>query len=129
MSLTVEKCMSLPAFRHAKIVAGYGGITQSVESITVLEYAGDISLISSDLFLNHEMCITCFASIKDDVDAQCAVIRKMKEIGVCAIVLYYIGIFLPTLDERLISTANEVDLPLICMPSNRINSRYLCKII
>lgn len=124
MSLTVEKCMSLPAFRHAKIVAGYGGITQSVESITVLEYAGDISLISSDLFLNHEMCITCFASIKDDVDAQCAVIRKMKEIGVCAIVLYYIGIFLPTLDERLISTANEVDLPLICMPSNRINFRY-----
>ena len=58
MSLTVEKCMSLPAFRHAKIVAGYGGITQSVESITVLEYAGDISLISSDLFLILLLLIT-----------------------------------------------------------------------
>jgi len=124
MRLTVEKCMDLPAFRHAKIVAGFGGIHQSVESITVLEYARDVSLISSDLFLNHEMCITAFASIKDDIDAQCAVLRRMKEIGVCAIVLYYIGIFVPQLDERLIRTANEVELPLICMPNDRLDFRY-----
>ena len=123
MSLTVESCMNRPAFRCAKIVAGRGGIGQSVNSITVLEYA-DVSVISSDLFLNHEMCITAFASIKNDVAAQCSVIRRMKEIGICAVVLYYVGIFVPYLDERLIKTADEVNLPLICMPFNRFDFRY-----
>ena len=123
MSLTVETCMNLPAFRYAKIVAGKGGVNQSVNSITVLEYS-DVDVISSDLFLNHEMCITAFSSIKDDVNAQCAIVRRMKEIGVCAIVLYYVGIFVPYLDERLIKTADDVNLPLICMPFNRFDFRY-----
>lgn len=123
MSLTVKTCMNLPAFRYAKIVAGKGGMNQTVNSITVLEYS-DVSVISSDLFLNHEMCVTAFSSIKDDVDAQCAVVRRMKEIGVCAIVLYYVGIFVPYLDDKLIKTADEVNLPLICMPFNRFDFRY-----
>lgn len=114
MSLTVKTCMGLPAFRYAKIVAGKGGINQTVNSITVLEYS-DVDVISSDLFLNHEMCITAFSSIKDDVDKQCAIVRRMKEIGICAVVLYYIGIFVPYLDDKLISTADEVNLPLICI--------------
>ena len=123
MSLTVESCMELPAFRHAKIMAGRGGIRQSVNSITVLEYS-DVSVISSDLFLNHEMCITAFSMIRDDVEAQCAIIRKMKEIGICALVLYYVGIFVPYLDDKLLQTADEVDLPLICTPFNRFDFRY-----
>lgn len=123
MSLTVKTCMGLPAFRYAKIVAGKGGINQTVNSITVLEYS-DVDVISSDLFLNHEMCITAFSSIKDDVDKQCAIVRRMKEIGICAVVLYYIGIFVPYLDDKLISTADEVNLPLICMPYNRFDFRY-----
>ena len=48
----------------------------------------------------------------------------MKEIGICAVVLYYIGIFVPYLDDKLISTADEVNLPLICMPYNRFDFRY-----
>ena len=70
------------------------------------------------------MCITAFSSIKDDVDKQCAIVRRMKEIGICAVVLYYIGIFVPYLDDKLISTADEVNLPLICMPYNRFDFRY-----
>lgn len=123
MSLTVKSCMALPAFRYARIAAGRGGIHQTVNSITVLEYAS-ADVISSDLFLNHEMCLTAFCSIKDNVDAQCAVIRKMKETGICAVVLYYVGIFVPYLDSRLIRTANELDFPLICMPYNRFDLRY-----
>lgn len=123
MSLTVESCMKLPAFRYAKVVAGHGGIGQSVNSITVLEYS-DVSVISPDLFLNHEICITAFTSIKDDVEGQCAIMRRMKEIGVSAIVLYYVGIFVPYVDERLLRTADEVNLPLICMPYNRFDFRY-----
>ena len=123
MSLTVEACMKLPAFRHAKIVAGHSGINQPVNSITVLEYA-DVSVISPDLFLNHEMCVTAFSTVKDDVDAQCAIVRRMKEIGVCALVLYYVGIFVPYLDDRLVQTADEVGFPLICTPFNRFDFRY-----
>ena len=124
MSTTVESCMKLPSFRAAKLVAGKKGKNLPVHSITVLEYADDISLISSELFLNGEICITAFASIKNDVEMQCAVLRKMKSIGVAAIVIYYIGIFLPSLDDRLVQTADEIDLPLFCMPFNRMDFRY-----
>lgn len=123
MSITVEDCMKLPSFGDAKLVAGKKGKSSPVNSITVLEYA-DVSLISSELFLNGEICITAFASIKNDVDTQCAVVRKMKSIGMAALVIYYIGIFVPRLDGRLVATANEVELPLFCMPVNRMDYRY-----
>lgn len=123
MSITVRDCLKLPSFSQARVVAGTAGLSRSVNSVTVLEYA-DISVISADLFINHEMCITAFSSIKNDPEAQCAILRRMRDVGIVAVVLYYIGIFIPSLDERLIVTANEIGLPLICMPYNRFDFRY-----
>jgi len=123
LGLTVESCMKLPSFRCAEVIAGHGGLGQPVNSITVLEYS-DASVILPELFLNHEMCITAFSLAKDDVGSQCAIVRRMKEVGVSALVLYYVGIFIPYLDEELLKTADEVNLPLICMPHNRFDLRY-----
>lgn len=123
MTVTVETCMKLPSFRAAKLVAGKSGKKHPVNSITVLEYA-DPDLISSELFLNGEICITAFTSIKNDVEKQCAVLRRMKGIGLAAMVIYYIGIFVPALDERVINVADEIGLPLFCMPTNRMDFRY-----
>lgn len=123
MSLTVESCLKLPSFSSARLVAGAKGLGKPVSSITVLEYA-DASVIDTGLFLNNEICITAFTSCKNDVEAQCAVLRKMKHVGISAVVLYYIGIFVPYLDDRMVITADEIDLPLICMPSNRFDFRY-----
>ncbi|MEG2018603.1 MAG: hypothetical protein RR128_09130 [Clostridium sp.] len=41
--------------------------------------------------------------------------------GEIAIVIFYVGIFLAKIDERVINTAEEVGMPLICMPENSFN--------
>jgi hypothetical protein len=45
----------------------------------------------------------------------------MGEVG---LILYYVGIFMPCIDERVISLADELGFALICMPKGRMDLRY-----
>ncbi|MDR2185708.1 MAG: PucR family transcriptional regulator ligand-binding domain-containing protein, partial [Treponema sp.] len=71
-----------------------------------------------------ELVITCFAGIRDDPEAQCVNLRRLAEIGMAGIILYYVGVVMPKVDQKLIETADEFDFPLICMPPNIKNLRY-----
>jgi DNA-binding PucR family transcriptional regulator len=51
-------------------------------------------------------------------------LRRLSEVGVVALVLYYVGIFVPKVDDKLIRLADELSLPLIVMPPNRFDCRY-----
>lgn len=123
MSIMVSDCLNLPALREAKVVAGRGGLSKIVSSVSVLEYA-DISLLVDGLFLGNELIISALVSIKDDVEAQCRLIRRLHEVGEVGLILYYTGIFVSCLDKQLLQTADELDFPLICMPENRFDFRY-----
>ncbi len=123
ISVTVADCLKLPSLREANIVAGFEGLNNVVVSVSVLEYAVP-SALTGNYFQNNEIVITAFISIKDDVEAQCATIRLLHEVGEVGLILYYIGVYLPELDERLIQTANELGFPLICMPYKRCDLRY-----
>ena len=128
MSVTVENLLALPCLKEAEVLAGHGGLYKIVASISVLEYA-DVDSLQNDLFNNNEfsggeIVISGLVNIKDNVDAQCANIRKLAQVGEVGLILYYVGIFMPTVDQRLIDLANELDFVLICMPRNRMNLRY-----
>jgi DNA-binding PucR family transcriptional regulator len=75
-------------------------------------------------FLGNELVITCFADIRDDPGAQCVNLRRLAEIGMAGIILYYVGVVMPEVNPKLIETADELDFPLICMPPNLKNLRY-----
>ncbi len=128
MSLTVEQLLKLPCLSEAKVVGGAGGLKKAVTSVTVLEYANvealQDRLFEHNEFYGSELVITGFINIKDDVDAQCDNIRRLCAVGEVGIILYYVGIFLPCIDKRLIEVANELDFVLITMPENRYNLRY-----
>ncbi|HWQ29666.1 MAG TPA: PucR family transcriptional regulator ligand-binding domain-containing protein [Negativicutes bacterium] len=123
MSVTVADCLKLTALREAKVMAGSGGLDKIVTAVTVLEYA-DYSVLVDGLFIGNEIIITAFVSIKDDVEAQCKIISRIAEMGEVGLILYYVGIFVPEIDQRLIDTANELEFPLICMPQDRFDFRY-----
>ena len=123
MGITVADCMKLTALRESKVVAGSKGMNNIVASISVLEYA-DVASLVEVLFMGSELVITGLITIKDDVPAQCAVVRHLYEMGEVGLILYYVGIFIPRLDERVVRTADELGFPLILMPENRRDLRY-----
>ena len=55
---------------------------------------------------------------------QCRVLKRLSEGGEAALILYYVGIYLPSIDKRLVDLADTLGFPLICMPENRLDFRY-----
>ena len=136
MSVTVEDVLKLPCLREARVAAGKKGLQKEVSSITVLEFAeaNDLqeSLFQTNDFYGSEIVITAFANITDNVDYQCANIRRLAAVGEVGLIVYYVGILLPRIDQRLIDIANELDFVLIVMPENRMDLRYseaICEVM
>lgn len=128
MSVTVSQLLELPCLRRAKVLAGHKSLDRIVTSISVLEYSTPTEtqkkLYESIEFWGSELVITGFCNVADDVDAQCANIRSMAAAGEVGMILYYVGLILPSVDPRLIQLADELDFVLICMPENEPNLRY-----
>lgn len=124
MSITVADCLKLPSLREAQIVAGAGGIHRDVSCVSVLEHVDLLMLEREGFFLGNQIIISALVSIKDDVDAQCKLIHLLSDCGEVGLVLYYVGIFIKEIDQKVIDAANQLDFPLIMMPPNRYNHRY-----
>ena len=123
MSVTVSDCLKLTSLQESKVLAGHKGLNNIVTAVSVLEYA-DCSILADGFFIGNEIIITAFVSVKDDVEEQCRVIRRLAEGGEVGIILYYVGIFLPKVDQKIMDVANELNFPLICMPTDRFDFRY-----
>jgi len=123
MSVTVADCLELPSLRDATVIGGSDGLDRIVTAVSVLEYS-DASMLADDLFIGNELLITAFITVKDDVEKQSQTIRCLCDRGVVGVALYYVGVFLPEIDKRLIDLANELNFPLIVMPRDRLDYRY-----
>lgn len=128
MSVTMRDVLALPCLREARVVAGQGGLDKIVSSISVLEYAQNTPLFTQMMtsldFIGSELAITGFTNVPRDVEAQCNAIRMSSAVGIVGMLLYYVGIFMPGVDQRLIDLADSLDFVLVCMPENRNNLRY-----
>ncbi len=128
MSVTAGDLLKLPSLRCAEVLGGRKGLAKIVSSISVLESTNpDIlvdGLFPQGEFSGSEIVITGFMNILDDVECQCANIRRMAEGGEVGLILFYVGVYLPDVDQRLIDLADELDFVLICMPKGERNLRY-----
>lgn len=128
MSITVSDVMRLPSMVGAEVVAGEKGIGNPVESVTVLEYgyASDLldQLFEKNPFEGNELIITAFAMIPDNIEAQCANIRKYQSVGAVGMILFYVGLIMPEIDQRLLDCCNELGFPLISMPYGEYERLY-----
>lgn len=126
--MTVSDVMKLPCMVGAEVVAGRGGLSYPVESVNVLEYGWHTEVLNrffrDNTFDGNELLISAFASVADDVDAQCENIRRYHAVGAVGMVLYYVGIIVPEIDQKLIKLCDQLDFPLICMPPGQTNLRY-----
>ena len=128
MSVSVADIMKLPSMAEARVAAGFSGLKQTVSSITVME-SDDRELIGTEILGNRrafgsEIVIAAFMTVRNDVKSQCETLRRLKLEGEIAMILFYVGAVLPEVSRELTDTADEISMPLIVMPENRLDLRY-----
>lgn len=128
MSVTVSDLLKLPSLRQATVLGGTGGLKKVVSSISVLE-STDPGVLVNEVFPHNkysgsEIVITGFLNCVNDIDRQCSNLLRLIEGGEVGLVLYYVGVYLPKVDQRLIDIANANDFVLICMPEGQRHLRY-----
>lgn len=123
MSVSVEDALRLPSLRNATVLGGRGGLKKIVLGISVLESADPEKLISdmfqSGEYFASELVITGFLNNTTDVDLQCEVLRTLAEGGEVGMILFYVGIYMPNVDKRLVKLADDLNFVLIQMPENK----------
>ena len=128
MSVTVEQLLKLPSLSRAKVIGGHRGLSKVVSSISVLESTDPGVLVDEVFpqgeFFGSEIVITGFLNSVDNVPLQLANIRRLAEGGEVGLIVFYVGVYLPRIDPRLIALANELDFVLIVMPEGEATLRY-----
>lgn len=124
MSITVEECLKLPSLRSGRVIAGDGGLSNIVSSVTVLEVVDNMIFDFGKPIKNSDMVLTSFYTIKDDPKAQRDHIEYMYNSGDACVVIYYVGIFIKELDPSVIDMGNKLHFPIIIMPENRTDFFY-----
>lgn len=128
ISVTVKDILGLPSLKNANVIAGQPAVTKVVASVSVLEYS-QITNTQAEIyqhinFNNDELVLTAFASVRDDVEAQCENIKTLAKAGELGLILFYVGLILPKVDQRLIKVADEYNFIIILMPKNEPELTY-----
>lgn len=127
MSVFVSDILKLPAMQGAKLLAGKSALSKIVSAVTVLEYADPDALqevFRGKDYYRNEIGLTGFCNNAEDVDLQVACIRRMAAEGEVGLILFYVGLYMPKVDQRLLEAADECDFALICMPEGDLTLRY-----
>ncbi len=125
MSITIAEILKLPSMHDAKVVAGKQALDRWVSTISVSEYTWNTQFkdLSFD-YADSEIVISAFYASKDSVDKQCCNIEEYHSNRVAGLILFYVGVILPCLDERVINVADRLNFPIIVMPEGRPDLRY-----
>lgn len=128
MSITMQDVLKLSALKGCQILAGQSALQKTVASVSVLEYSKP-TLVQSEIyqhirFSNDEIVLTAFASVRDDVNAQCRNIETLAAAGEIGIILFYVGIIIPEVDPAVIDLANRLNFLIVMMPKNAPELTY-----
>ena len=128
MKVTVADCLELDAFKNAEVLSAKLELSNDVKAISVLDVcdSGDIKLSRGD---KNEILLTGFLSVKKDVDMQCQIVSEIAKRGCAALVVYYVGKALKTLDNKVVQTAEKAMLPLILMPADADYSEAITEVM
>lgn len=123
MPISVKDCLKIGILNQATVVAGKNGLDRKVDSVTVAE-VGLENWAPDNTLYGNELVLSALNFAKDDVDKQCNFILSLNESGVSGLVIFYLGIILKDLDQKVLDAANSINFPIIVMPKNRVDLAY-----
>ena len=121
MSVTLRDCLKLPSLSLGRVIAGHGGLDNIVATVSVMEFDDEEE---EDFVTPNELLISALYCVKDDVQAQCRMLRQCKNNGDVGLVLFYADMILGSVDERLIELADLLNFPIILLPGKNMGLKY-----
>ena len=115
MKVTLKDCLELSAFSDARVLAGQSGLARDIRSVTVLEArdSEDVKLYRGE---KSQLLITGFFAVRDDVEAQCEIVKQAAADMHAGLAVFHVGKVTPRIDDKVINTAELEGLPLIEVP-------------
>ncbi len=111
MKLTVKDIMKLGPLAQGKVIAGQKGLSNAVESVSVLEVP------KATVFVQEKQIeISAFYAIADNIESQLDVVRGLKKCNASGLILCHVGLILESVPRQLMDLCNELDFPLILVP-------------
>lgn len=117
MKVTVRDCLELSTFKGAVVAAGEEGLDNEVKAISVLEATApnEVKAYADE---KDELLLTGFFAVRDDAQKQCQIVKQVASDGHAALVVFYVGAVVRSLDKSVINTAESAGIPLIVMPKD-----------
>jgi len=110
LGITVEETLKLPAFKGAKLVSGDKGKNNIVKYVDVIEAPDAEKWVKEG-----GMLLTTSFAIKNDIKAQENLIIKLANVKVAALCIKP-GRFINRIPEKVITTAEKLNFPIIELP-------------
>ena len=123
MPVTVLDCLKLSSLSGALVLGGAKGLDRQVVWVTVLETT-ILDDLRPEYIRPRQLAISSFVAIRDDVDAQCSLIKMLSEADMSGLILFKLGIFVSQIDDKLVKTADALNFPLICIDPSRSDILY-----
>ncbi len=128
MSVTVNELRNVPALRGATVLAGHGGLSRIISGISVLETADPTLVVeeyfTEDLYLGGDLVITSFINCLHDIPLQCANVQNLANLGAAGLILFYVGVHLPSVSPEILKICDEKNFVLLQMPVGHWELRY-----
>lgn len=105
--MLLKELISLPIYANAKVVAGQDGITNSVQSVNIMDAPDIIHYLKP-----QELLLTTGYAMKDNPEALLALVTNMAKVG-CAGLAIKTKRFLQEVPRDVIERAEKLQFPII----------------
>jgi purine catabolism regulator len=105
--MLLKELLSLPVYANAKVVAGHEGMTNSVQSVNIMDAPDIIHYLKP-----QELLLTTGYAMKDHPDALLALVTNMSGVG-CAGLAIKTKRFLQEVPGDVLQRADELQFPII----------------
>lgn len=110
--LTVREALSLGRLQEGNVIAGEKGLARVVNYIDILEVPDISTWLKED-----ELILTTGYAIKDKPDMQVKLVEELARVEGAGIIIK-LHRFMDSIPEIMIKKANELNLPIIQLPSD-----------
>ncbi|WP_041820274.1 PucR family transcriptional regulator [Halalkalibacterium halodurans] len=108
--MRVIDVLDLPTFQEAKVVAGENGVSNTIQSVNLMDAPDIVHFLTTD-----QLLLTTAYSLKNNPNALIELVRHMAEQG-CAGLGLKTKRFIDTIPDDVLAEANRLGFPIIELP-------------
>lgn len=114
MKITIQDCFKLPSFANSKVLSGQGSLDRQISHLTILGENSPEDIEKKNDY-KEILVATSFFGIKDNVERQMELIKKLASCNAEVIVLYK----LETVDRRIVELCQKLRIVLIVIANSQ----------